>query len=75
MGANSPQPVDSSMQKLAADEEQSLLHDHPEKVKPAVSRSGMIRVLLAAAVATGWMFVSGLLIMVNKHILKDLKFG
>lgn len=31
--------------------------------------------LLAVAVACGWMFVSSLLILLNKHLLKDLEFG
>jgi hypothetical protein len=39
------------------------------------SSSGLLRVLAAAAVSAGWMGVSSLLILVNKHILKDLKFG
>jgi hypothetical protein len=37
--------------------------------------AGVVRVLAAFSVAGGWMFVSSLLILVNKHILKDLKFG
>ncbi|KAI8463840.1 MAG: triose-phosphate transporter family-domain-containing protein [Monoraphidium minutum] len=37
-------------------------------------RSGTGRVILAAAVAAAWMFFSNLLILLNKHILKDLKF-
>ncbi|KIY94675.1 hypothetical protein MNEG_13286 [Monoraphidium neglectum] len=37
-------------------------------------RNGTARVVLAAAVASAWMFFSSLLILLNKHILKDLKF-
>jgi hypothetical protein len=37
-------------------------------------RSGTARVLLAVFVSVSWMFFSSLLILVNKHILKDLKF-
>jgi len=37
-------------------------------------RSGTARVLLAAAVSVAWMFFSNFLIIVNKHILKDLNF-
>eukprot|EP00775_Hariotina_reticulata_P004590 gene4590-4844_t len=39
-----------------------------------LSRSGTCRAMAAAAVAIGWMFVSSLLILVNKHILTDLEF-
>jgi hypothetical protein len=45
------------------------------KVTGTVSNAGVIRVLAALGVSAGWMFVSSLLILVNKHILKDLKFG
>lgn len=45
------------------------------KVTGSVSNAGVIRVLAALGVSVGWMFVSSLLILVNKHILKDLKFG
>ena len=45
------------------------------KVTGSVSNHGLIRVLAAFGVSAGWMFVSSLLILVNKHILKDLKFG
>jgi hypothetical protein len=45
------------------------------KVTGTVSNAGVIRVLAAFGVSAGWMFVSSLLILVNKHILKDLKFG
>ncbi|KIZ00215.1 hypothetical protein MNEG_7751 [Monoraphidium neglectum] len=38
-------------------------------------RSGTARVVLAAAVSVAWMFVSSLLILLNKYILKDLKFS
>lgn len=41
----------------------------------ASQHKGAVRVMLAVAVACGWMFVSSLLIMVNKYILKDLNFG
>jgi hypothetical protein len=37
-------------------------------------RSGTARVLLAVFCSVAWMFFSSLLILVNKHILKDLKF-
>jgi hypothetical protein len=37
-------------------------------------RSGTARVVLAAGVSVAWMFFSNFLIIVNKHILKDLKF-
>ncbi|GBF93366.1 drug metabolite transporter superfamily [Raphidocelis subcapitata] len=37
-------------------------------------RSGTARVVLAAATAVAWMFFSSFLIMINKHILKDLNF-
>lgn len=37
--------------------------------------AGALRVLAAFGVSAAWMFVSSLLILVNKHILKDLKFG
>lgn len=37
-------------------------------------RSGTARVVLAAAVSLAWMASSNALIIVNKHILKDLKF-
>lgn len=37
-------------------------------------RSGTARVVLAAAVSVAWMVCSNLLILVNKHILKDMKF-
>jgi hypothetical protein len=39
------------------------------------THNGACRVMLAAAVAGGWMCVSSLLILVNKVILKDLSFG
>jgi hypothetical protein len=65
----------------ATDEEQQGLLGRSngfavEKPRPeGAARSGMVRVLLAVAVALGWMFVSSLLILLNKHLLKDLKFG
>lgn len=45
------------------------------KVTGTVSNGGVIRVLAAFGVSASWMFVSSLLILVNKHILKDLGFG
>jgi hypothetical protein len=45
------------------------------KVTGAASSAGVLRVLAAFGVSGGWMFVSSLLILINKHILKDLKFG
>lgn len=45
------------------------------KVTGSVSNTAAIRVLAAFGVSAAWMFVSSLLILVNKHILKDLKFG
>lgn len=53
----------------------SSLNQLLSKVTGSVSNAGIIRVLAAFAVSGGWMFVSSLLILVNKHILKDLKFG
>jgi hypothetical protein len=38
------------------------------------SRSGTCRAMAAALVAVGWMCVSSLLILVNKHILTNLEF-
>ena len=37
-------------------------------------RSSTARVVLAAVVSVAWMVVSSALILVNKHILKDLNF-
>lgn len=45
------------------------------KVTGAASSAGVLRVLAAFGVSGGWMFVSSLLILINKHILKDLNFG
>jgi hypothetical protein len=66
----------------ATDEEQQVLLGRSsngfavEKPRPAAAqRSGLVRVLAAVAVAVSWMFVSSLLILLNKHLLKDLKFG
>jgi hypothetical protein len=41
---------------------------------PVVS-AGALRVAAAACVALSWMLVSNSLILLNKHILKDLSFG
>lgn len=41
---------------------------------PVVS-AGALRVAAAACVALSWMLVSSSLILLNKHILKDLSFG
>jgi hypothetical protein len=71
----------SNGSSAATDEEQQGLLGRSngfavEKPRPAAAaRSGLVRVLLAVAVACGWMFVSSLLILLNKHLLKDLKFG
>lgn len=46
-----------------------------QRLTAATQHSGTVRVMMAVAVAVSWMFVSSLLIMVNKYILKDLKFG
>lgn len=35
---------------------------------------GAARAVLAAAVSVAWMFFSSVLILLNKYILKDLKF-
>jgi len=37
-------------------------------------RSGTARMVLAASVSIGWMVFSSMLILLNKYILKDLKF-
>eukprot|EP00879_Flechtneria_rotunda_P019034 GHRR01019985.1.p1 GENE.GHRR01019985.1~~GHRR01019985.1.p1 ORF type:complete len:189 (+),score=38.90 GHRR01019985.1:336-902(+) len=61
-----------------ADDRASLLNRAASPVKKlsdAASNNGVVRVMMAAAVASGWMFVSSLLILLNKHLLKDLKFG
>jgi hypothetical protein len=41
----------------------------------AARHTGTGRAVLAAAVSVTWMCFSSLLILLNKHILKDLKFG
>jgi hypothetical protein len=45
------------------------------KVTGTAASAGVLRVLAAVGVSCGWMLVSSLLILINKHILKDLKFG
>lgn len=74
-----------SDRSLETDEEkQNLLHKNGarrgsganlQRLATPPKHSGAVRVMLAVAVASGWMFVSSLLIMVNKYILKDLQFG
>lgn len=65
------------------DEEAALLHRDGRAARPSMAtqlgryfslRSGTARVLLAAMVSIAWMFFSSMLILLNKHILKDLKF-
>lgn len=60
-------------------EDRPLLHRKRETLAAQLSRllsprSGPARVAMAAAVSVSWMFFSSVLILVNKHILKDLKF-
>jgi hypothetical protein len=53
----------------------SLSGSMAQLTKLVPMRAGTARVVLAASVSVAWMFFSSVLILLNKHILKDLKFS
>lgn len=65
----------SLMQRPSSGQGGPAVKSLAQRIAYEATHNGACRVMLAAAVAGGWMCVSSLLILVNKVILKDLSFG